>query len=120
MAIGNLALKAWKNREEGTGRVFYPPPRFISQLRLQRNIPEPQPPVPAQQSYTAVDNTKIVQQNNLLEIPVTEFGGSGYSFDMTMPEVTPVDWEYWQTLMDGDLPAYNGNDFMSGSQMETW
>lgn len=28
--------------------------------------------------------------------------------DTSMPDITPLDWEYWQTLLDGDLPAYTG------------
>jgi hypothetical protein len=122
VAIGNLALKAWKNREEESGRIFYPPPRFISQLRFQRKIPEPQPPIVAQQPF-AVDSmlnqpmVNAIAQSNVFDAAAAQLRGNGYSYDTVMPEVTPVDWEYWQTLMDGDLPAYNGFDFGTGEQL---
>ena len=33
---------------------------------------------------------------------MTDFG-----MDMQMPGIIAVDWGFWQTLMDGDLLAYN-------------
>jgi hypothetical protein len=38
-----------------------------------------------------------------------QWGNFDTDIDMNMPEITPVDWAYWQTLMDGELPAYNGD-----------
>jgi len=31
--------------------------------------------------------------------------------DMTMPDIGVIEWEYYQTLLDGELPAYTGNEW---------
>jgi hypothetical protein len=122
MAIGNLALKAWRKREEVVGQM--PPPRFITLLRVQRKIPEPSRALVSTQGNTYQRPSQAAQHssNNIPQqafinncFPSTDNLGvnNDFDFDMTMPEITPVDWEYWQTLMDGDLPAYNGLDTTS-------
>lgn len=122
VAIGNLALKAWQKREEAQGNYQVPPPRFISLLRAQRNISEvpkrlalPAPPAATQymgSNGVANYGNNVPQNltyNNVVGAPQLQWAGpDALGFDTNMPEITPVDWEYWQTLMDGDLPAYTG------------
>ncbi|KAI9647102.1 hypothetical protein NHQ30_005104 [Ciborinia camelliae] len=41
--------------------------------------------------------------------------------DTSMPDITPMDWEYWQTLLDGDLPAYMGQPgIITYGQNQNW
>ncbi|KUJ21692.1 uncharacterized protein LY89DRAFT_380662 [Mollisia scopiformis] len=121
VAIGNLTLKAWQKREDtATGTYQVPPPRFISQLRAQRNIPDPPLPrnatPPERQDHIARQNLITTFSNNVPQnMTYNNTAPDGwshvdYGFDvnMNMTEITPVDWEYWQTLMDGDLPPYTG------------
>lgn len=117
VAIGNLTLKAWQKREDAIGSQV-PPPRFISVLRSQRNIPDPPRPTTElqnQESYQRLPmigyiNNAPLQFNPQQESAIQwgDVGNINLDFDMQMPDITSVDWEYWQTLMDGDLPAYNG------------
>lgn len=113
VAIGNLTLKAWAKREEALGS-YQVPPRYISQLRSLRNIPDPPRPseVTNANSYSEArmmdySNDATTQFSSLTN---TEQQWATWNpDDLNMPEITPVDWAYWQTLMDGELPAYNGN-----------
>jgi len=124
VAIGNLALKAWQKREEAQGNYQVPPPRFISLLRAQRNISEapkrlalPAPP-PSASHYMGSNGVANYANNVPQGLTYNNMapgarqmqwaGPDALGFDPNMPEITPVDWEYWQTLMDGDLPAYAG------------
>lgn len=130
VAIGNLTLKAWQKREE-TGNYQIPPPRFISLLRAQRNIPDPPrrptPPEARRQDHIARQNLITTFSNNVPQnmtynnTAPDSWSNIDYGFDvnMNMPEITPVDWEYWQTLMDGDLPPYTGMD-NSGQGQGQW
>jgi hypothetical protein len=129
-AIGNLALKSWAKREEAV-REYRAPPRFISLLRAQRNIPDPPRPIADvsrdrfAQPHDRIDINEVPQNltyNNAgmgedmrEQWGVPDWGGFDTNMNVNMPEITPVDWEYWQTLMDGDLPAYNGPGLGSGS-----
>ncbi|KAB8300474.1 hypothetical protein EYC80_000643 [Monilinia laxa] len=36
----------------------------------------------------------------------------------SMPDITAMDWEYWQTLLDGDLPAFTGQP--GNSYLQDW
>jgi hypothetical protein len=124
-AIGNLALKAWVKREEAMGS-YQAPPRFISLLRSQRNIPDPPRPAAEVQNEDPYSRARMMDYSNHVPPQTTEYtnpeqqwGNWDTDLDMNMPEITPVDWEYWQTLMDGELPAYNGDlggDGTAGSQ----
>lgn len=126
-AIGNLTLKAWAKREESVS-PFVPPPRFISVLRSQRIIPDPPTPLPTtdfrdptakygpdQCSHT--DGTSAAQrfqdtsQNNQ-----DQWNISPYGIDTTMPDMAASDWEYFQAMLDGELPAYSGTDFGESGQ----
>ncbi|KAH8668289.1 fungal-specific transcription factor domain-containing protein [Tricladium varicosporioides] len=120
VAIGNLAVKAYRKREEvglaSQSSYTTSPPAFISQLRAQRNIRDTSRPtneVRNEESY--IRSTRTVDYTGNL-IPQSyqnttdQFSNVDLNFDiMEMPEITSVDWEYWQTLMDGDLPAYNNS-----------
>ncbi|EMR83249.1 putative fungal specific transcription factor domain-containing protein [Botrytis cinerea BcDW1] len=139
-ALGNLVLKAWEKREEGSRSPDQvTPPRFISILRSQRQkhdqvqrsieqhddisdpfrtvnhwqmpataesyvrqkppdyIPPPQPSQPGPSMHMPM---QMPQEQPWL--------ASDSFLDTSMPDITPMDWEYWQTLLDGDLPAYTG------------
>ena len=116
-ALGNLTVKAWQKKEEARGRhngarFQIAPPQFISKLCSQRDPSiQPQPTVEYQnkhnqhqkhQTYrSAVDD---VYYNSMAHSPNNEF-----AFESTMPDITLLDWEYWQTLLGGDLPAYDGD-----------
>jgi hypothetical protein len=128
-AIGNLALKAWAVREEAMGS--YQAPRFISLLRSQRNIPDPPRPPAEIQKEDPYSTPRIMDYANEPPAPAPlpqntnvtnieqQWGDWNPEVDINMPEITPVDWAYWQTLMDGDLPAWDGDvgrDFTGGQQ----
>ena len=109
-AIGNLTLKAWTKREEATDQYLVPP-RYISILRLQRKIPEPPRPPPNFQDQDLLQDEDRINYNIPSHLTATNEIVPSWdiemtTFEMPMPEVTPADWEYWQTLMDGDLPAF--------------
>jgi hypothetical protein len=121
------------------GTQLMAPPRFISILRSQRRIPEPpaqsqsqsqnqtqqlphQPPAP----NTAFRSTDpYTNSNRLIDFATggpsehTHYVGGpdaaenwnnvDFGYDMEMPEITPVDWAYWQTLMDGELPGFSAD-----------
>jgi hypothetical protein len=123
MAVGNLTLKAWQKREEVVGHMLTP--RFVTLLRAQRKIPEPSRAIVNTRGNQTYQQTSQVIQHSGSHVPQQAFLNNnfpstenwgvdnGFDFDMTMPETTPVDWGYWQTLMDGDLPAYSGTDTTS-------
>jgi hypothetical protein len=117
-AIGNLTLKAWAKREEAMGS-YEAPPRFISLLRSQRNISDPpRPGTPIEDPYLTPHTMDYSTQSEQPPPPPPDpsfanieqqWGTWIPDGDISMPEITPVDWAYWQTLMDGDLPAWNGD-----------
>jgi len=128
VAIGNLALKAWAKREEAMGS-YQAPPRFVSLLRSQRNIPDPPRPVPEVQNEDPYSRPRMMDypidappQNTEFASTEQQWGNFDTDIDMNMPEITPVDWAYWQTLMDGELPAYNGDLGVDGAadQNQWW
>lgn len=127
-AVGNLTLKAWRKRKESgiLSQQEDSNPQYIMMLRSLRNAPEVSRPKPTNrsqqspESYISSSQTpdfassqSQTQTQNLRydKYPTaTEQWATGdVPFDMSMPEITPVDWEYWNTLMDGDFPAYAGN-----------
>lgn len=121
VAIGSLTLKAWARREDAMG-IFQTPPRYISQLRTLRNIPvkrEPAkaPPTPApiesHISNTGLSNETTRQTIQApTEVHMWDTDNTGATLGMTfdaMPGITPTDWEYWQSLMDGELPTFGGD-----------
>ena len=145
-AMGSLCLKAWAKYEEAGGRYdgtqLLPVPRYISKLRTQRKIPEPPtPPLPqlssqeptpeslnrSEESYAASD--QMVQYSN--PIPgYNAYNTTNSAWEdkarpepnlaLPLQEVTLVDWEYWQTLMDGDLPSYTGDPNMALDPSQGW
>jgi hypothetical protein len=122
-AIGNLTLKAWAKREEGAQVLA--PPRFISILRSQRRISNPTPPTPATEYRPQEDvftkTTRLIEEaaannatfpNNTydtLQNPQDQWGNFDIDVSMGLSDINPTDWEYYQTLLDGDLPAYTGD-----------
>jgi len=131
-AIGNLALKAWAEREESgylcQGNQLIPPPQFISVLRSQRRIPET-PPTPAPSNapsndfgktnpYTKPGSTAEAggfYPGNVYQSNQQQWDNNAYlAMDtMMMPDMAAVDWEYYQTMLDGELPAYPGQDWVA-------
>ena len=125
-AIGNLTLKAWAKREEAwQGPHQLTAPRFISVLRSQRNIPVPplpqlntewRTPIPAGNTNRMITfGNNPAPEYNGYDIATEQWKSMDFGYDMAMPDITSNDWEYWQTLMDGDLPTFTGD--MGG---ETW
>jgi len=125
-AIGNLTLKAWAKREEGS--QISAPPRFISILRSQRRIPNPTPPtLTSSTDYRPQEEDVFTRTSRLIEAasansasfsnnaydslqsPLNQWGHVDFDMSIVLPEINPMDWEYYQTLMDGDLPAYSGD-----------
>jgi hypothetical protein len=125
--VGNLTLKAWRKREESgvlnQGGYEVATPQYITLLRARRNSPEPPRQTAEfrnQESFTRSTgmtdfSSNLVPKSNKDPSMVDQWSTTDLTFDMTMPEITPIDWEYWNTLMDGDLPAYNGNTEMEHS-----
>ena len=118
-AVGNLTLKAWRKREESGildhGGRENSTPRYITLLRAQRNIPDPPTTFQNQESYVRSNplpdyHNNSVPTNDMYQVTNDQWATTDLSYGMTVPEITPVDWEYWNTLMDGELPAYTGND----------
>lgn len=125
--VGNLTLKAWRQREssgvlsQGTHEIATP--RYIALLRARRNSPE----LPRQtaefrnqESYGRSNrfsdfSTSLNPNSNTDQSVVDQWATADLSFDTTMPEFTPVDWEYWNILMDGELPAYG---YVGNAEME--
>lgn len=119
-AIGSLVLKAWTKREEAGGlygEQILPPPRFISILRSQRRVataPPPQTTEYRQEDFVkSVENpneTYTLVNNNDNGYPNTnslgQWDNADFSMDMNVPDSTMADWEYYQTLLEGDLPAW--------------
>ncbi|KAF4628725.1 hypothetical protein G7Y89_g9431 [Cudoniella acicularis] len=127
VAIGNLTLKAWRKKEEiglvRQGSYQVPPPRYISKLRAQRNLPDASrlpTEVQKEESYlrsTRPDYTShFTSQNNMYQNTTDQFANIDLAIDMEMPDITAVDWEYWQSIMDGDLPTHsiNINNYVEG------
>jgi hypothetical protein len=138
-AIGNLCLKAWGAFEVAGGRYqgtqLLPTPRYISMLRARRKVPEPAPPLPPQQQPTPENTFQQVgpytSSNQMLNShSYSPTGYNAHSTDvdqwnkdmpyMSMAEVTPVDWAYWQTLMDGDLPTFTGDPSFDVDSLQGW
>jgi hypothetical protein len=125
--VGNLTLKAWRKREESGvlnhGGYEIPTPQYITLLRARRNSPEPPRQTTEfrqQESFMRSNgmtdfSSNIVPKSNTDQNMMDQWATTDFNFDLTMPEITPVDWEYWNTLMDGDLPAYTGNAEMEHS-----
>jgi hypothetical protein len=121
-AIGGLALKAWAKREEAgvlySSAELVPPPRFISVLRTQRRIPEPVPPPvnefrPVEQypkPMLADANSGIYSGGTYQAFTGDSQWNYSDGMDMTMPDIGATEWEYYQTLLEGELPAYIGQD----------
>jgi hypothetical protein len=124
-AIGNLALKAWATREESgylsQGNHLVPPPRFISILRSQRRIPEPPTPAPSNafgqtEPYSKPNSSAegtAFYTDNVYQSNQQQWDNTSYlAMDtIMMPDMAAVDWEYYQTMLDGELPAYPGQDW---------
>lgn len=138
-AMGNLCLKAWRAFEEAGGRCqgsqLLPTPRYISMLRAQRKVPEPAPPLPPQQQPTPENGLEQVgpytSTNQILNNPsysLTGYTGHNTNVDqwdkdmlyMSVEDVTSVDWAYWQTLMDGDLPTFTGEPTFDADSLQGW
>lgn len=122
-AIGNLALKAWAKREEfgcvPQGNQLIPPPRFISILRSQRRIPEPSALRPSNEfqqlhhQYSkpnADDSVNRLHSDSGFHSSQQQWENNSYIAmeHMMMSDTAAFDWEYYQTMLDGDLPAYAG------------
>ncbi|KAH8599545.1 hypothetical protein B0O99DRAFT_724405 [Bisporella sp. PMI_857] len=112
---------AWTKREEAGGLYggaqMTTPPRFISVLRSQRRIAETPPQTTEYRSQEPRPKPALIEAppneyltatnaypNNVHEM--SQWNQSDFPIDMNMPDIAALDWEYYQTLLDGDLPAY--------------
>ncbi len=124
-AIGNMALKAWEKRE--TALNGSQPPKFVALLREERKISTPltasKRPLETSSDYQHELPSGLYQNvgtpQNFTNGSSTGTSGetpdwNAQAFDINMPEITPVDWEYWQTLMNGE----GGSD--TGTPEFTW
>ena len=124
-AIGNLTLKAWGKREEA-GRHQLTQPQFISVLRSQRNISSPPTPARPQQTVAWRGDKPPATSTQLVDYTTTtaptydqydlgaqQWKTMDFGYDVNMPDITPNDWEYWQTLMDETLPNFTGDAWPS-------
>lgn len=107
-ALGSLTLKAWTNRELAHVSYQIPSPQFILSLRSQRHDVGPAMSSGTQSepslSKRAVDEPAPGYSNER----TADFSPHvGEQWEIPIAEITPMDWEYWQTLLDGDLPAYS-------------
>ena len=138
-ALGNLTLKSWAKREEAgglyQGAQVLAAPRFISILRMQRRISEDIKPSTTeyrQETATAKDLRSVhvpkevytqaqnAYPNTILDTvqdDLTRWSNTDIAMDQNMPDIASVDWDYYQTLLDGDLPAYYGNGDASFNDM---
>lgn len=119
-AIGSLTVKAWEIREHALGYSIETP-QFISQLRAQRNMSPDRVPKQHNPPATHINTFNTPYTNEplaqLLSVPSEVYQATNpapvmNNLDMTyvdvMPGITQTDWEYWQSLMDGELPSFNG------------
>lgn len=120
-AIGGLTIKAWEIRENALG-YSVETPQFITQLRAQRNTSVSREPEQHHGSSAAHINTFTTPYTNeplaqLLAVPSETIQATNPApaitrMDITyadaLPGVTQEDWEYWQSLMDGELPNFDG------------
>ena len=139
-AIGNLTLKSWAKREEAgglyQGAQVLAAPRFISLLRTQRRIPETQttpntteyrqdssaasslPSVQvAREVYAQVQSAYPNTMHDSLHHDIGRWSNTDVAMDQNMPDIASFDWEYYQTLLDGELPAYYGGEDASFSNI---
>jgi len=138
-ALGNLTLKSWAKREEAgglyQGAQVLAAPRFISILRMQRRISEDIKPSTTeyrQETATAKDLRSVhvpkevyaqaqnAYPNTIIDTvqdDLTRWSNTDIAMDQNMPDIASVDWDYYQTLLDGDLPAYYGNGDASFNDM---
>jgi hypothetical protein len=106
-AIGNLAVKAWDMRVAAMQKLaFYQPPTplFISVLRSQRKIPDVRP-----NDFIEQGSVPSYSQQGQPAGAAGSWDMNFVSSDMAM-DASPMDWEYWQTLIDGsEFPMVDVN-----------
>lgn len=129
MALGNMTVKAWAKREEAlhANLGLYPsePPQYILLLRSQRKAPQRQTTesapdqekkhVPASVPVTPITFEPLrivnpVQQSLVNSSDTTDIWNEPdfTGFDGNIPHtetIPPVDWSYWQTLIQGGYPG---------------
>lgn len=104
-AIGNLAMKAWAKREEALGSGTSPPP-FVNALRAQRQLPKSMQSDafgsgPPRSGFTAV-NAAAPEANGS---PLPVISETWTATDVYSPApVDPQMWQYWQSLLEEELP----------------
>jgi hypothetical protein len=120
-AVGNLAVKAWEQHAVAVAATKAPyqltTPKFIAVLLSQRAakgaritnsilFPNQRPEIPNEA------NVQLVTESQGLETP-WDTGGMTSGVDFSLPssylptDEAPMDWEYWQTLVDdAGLPMF--------------
>ncbi|KAK9387170.1 hypothetical protein V1515DRAFT_615798 [Lipomyces mesembrius] len=108
-AIGNVAVRAWEKR--------LTTPRFISALHLQRKTEAAQkyPSTAVPKGRTAyVDGeapATFPDQGNESQWSDVSFGSDPSLLTSYIPlDISPIDWEHWQTLFEGcEAPMFDGS-----------
>ena len=116
-ALGNLAVKAWQKREEALrlhhgGMYQTAPPLFISQLRSQwKSTIQPRPAKEYQDKHNQYQKQEVYSSamHDVHCNSMTNSANNEFDLGSNMPDITLLDWEYWQNLLEGDLSACNGD-----------
>jgi hypothetical protein len=124
VAIGNLTLKAWTSREAELARQLQGSPEvptFISSLKLQRptekdggftKLLDVNEPAPGGDYALAMNGQgsgfRTIAQNGIN----THGGGFGPNpqFESTTLDISPVDWEFWNSLLENNELETFDND----------
>jgi hypothetical protein len=104
VVIGSLAFKAWENKANFEQRVM---PAFVSDLYDQRRIKKP-----LVASGVAANDVHSDPSDENREMVWTEQSISWEPDlfpDNFPPDVSPGDWDYWLTLLQGNESAPGGN-----------
>jgi hypothetical protein len=120
-AVGKFVLKAWAKREEAILHMGSTTPEYITKLRAVKatsssksNTESPQQHEPFDYTVSPAD-LKYTDSGSFVTgelAPAHQIGMWGNPFnhpDVLMPGVTSMEWEYWQTLMDGELPTFTAD-----------
>ena len=104
-ALGNLTLKAWAQREQALEQQTKLP-HFIAVLRAKRQ--ESNPALAKNNVETATnqasENTVPMQDTTYTSLEQWTPAETDWTSDL--PNNDSADWEYWQSLLETDVPPY--------------
>jgi hypothetical protein len=119
-AIGNLVLKAWEKRSAVTGYdhglYHVVTPDFITRLRSQRKSNPAQSPKPIAPIKTndypdqRTHKTQASRGDEFLGLEMAAEFDPAFLATYAEMDASPMDWEYWQGLLEGSAwPMMNNN-----------